>query len=209
MKSGEISDVSEAPGVMPDTWDALVTITKQTPAYTWKVGQTIMWRTTRKLQECIEWTQMQKTVGIQRRGLWGWARVFGEVLKGGFGTGWSPGQSSGITGGKSAKTQSCGMLQALWIHPKSPPEPSHFLPLSSLLENHLRMFPLHLCGTLQVGFRKPNWRAEGKGDENRFPLSLIFLPDQQSSDRHPTSRWNKLKLPFDYLRGEYGELLAF
>lgn len=34
--------------MMPDTWDALVTITKQTPAYAWKVGQTIIRRTTRK-----------------------------------------------------------------------------------------------------------------------------------------------------------------
>ena len=39
-----------------------------------------------------------------------------------------------------------------FILSKPPPEPSHCLPLSSPLENHLHMLPLRLCGTLQVGF---------------------------------------------------------
>lgn len=79
--------------------------------------------------------------------------VFGEDLKGGFRTRWRPGCCD-------------------FIHSKPLSEPSGFLPSSSLLGNHGHTFPLHFCGTLQVGFWKTDRSTEGKDDENGFSLCL-------------------------------------
>lgn len=49
-----------------------------------------------------------------------------------------------------------------FILSEPPPEPPPCPPLSSLLENHLCMFPLHLGGTLQVGFRSQIGGLKGK-----------------------------------------------
>lgn len=78
VQSGGRNDISEAPGMMPGTRDALLTVTRQVPAGAWKVGEAATERTTGKLQGCTERTQMRKTVnseeGIVRVGRNIWRR---------------------------------------------------------------------------------------------------------------------------------------